>query len=505
MKNIFAFQLLCLALTGFTFTGCNDSSNGNHCTYPPMLTFKIEISNLTRHSADVMITPSELHTKYLYFIIDKAQYDEIGSDEALLEKSRQELIKRAEQEGKTLAQLADEIRRIGAFARPETFSGLEIGTAYYIYAYGIDDNGEAISVITKQEFTTESVQMVECLFNLKIETTRTSINIDVKPTDKTQWYYYQLLTEPQFNSYGGTAEKAAAAVVKKQIDAWLALGAESTEKAVESMALKGDHSYNFTGLTPDTQYYIFICGINGDGDICTKVEEIKIRTDKFEPSDNNFGVYVSAITCDSATIEIITDNDDPYLAVVKPQSEIKGNGNEEIMAAAVAEMGEYVGKYAKKGKQTIACNRTLMPDTDYSVLVFGYDGGVTTALTRVDFKTLEASTSGDVTFTFSFTKAGYTVAPSDDSALYLQGAIREQDYQSYGSEPARLKEYLKAIIDIYVPDIYSMDEYLKAEGKRGTYTDTDGFLNGNYYIYAICVNADGTFAGEMSVSEMHTF
>lgn len=465
-----------------------------------MLTFKIEISNLTRHSADVMITPSELHTKYLYFIIDKAQYDEIGSDEALLEKSRQELIKRAEQEGKTLAQLADEIRRIGAFARPETFSGLEIGTAY-----GIDDNGEAISVITKREFTTESVQMVDCLFNLKIETTRTSINIDVKPTDKSQWYYYQLLTEAQFDTYGGTAEKAAAAIIKEQLDAWLALGAESTEKAVESMALKGDHSYNFTGLTPDTQYYIFICGINGDGDICTKVEDIRISTAKFEPSDNSFGVYVSAITCDSATIEIITGNDDPYLAVVKPQSEIKGKGNEEIMAAAVAEMGEYVGKYAKKGKQTIACDRTLMPDTDYSVLVFGYDGGVTTGLTRVNFKTPEASTSGNVTFTFSFTNKGYIITPSDETALYLQGTISADNYDTkYNADPAQIKALVKEYIDLFVPDIYSMEEFLQSDGKRGTYTDDD-FNSGTLYVYAICVNADGSFAGEPFVSEKHTF
>lgn len=504
MKKYFAIMLFCLTAFGLMFTGCEKGDHEPGGTEQAELRFRIEITNITRTTADVMITPEPVRTKYLYFIIDKAQYDELGSDEALLEKSRQELVKRAEQRKQTLAQLVESIRRLGAFAEPERFSGLETSTSYYIYAYGVNDEGEAVSDITKQEFTTDGVQMVDCLFSFKITTTRTSIGIEVAPTDKEQWYYYQLLTEEQFNSYGGTAEKAARAVIDKQLEAWQALGNTMAE-AVASMALKGDHTYNFTGLTPDTPYYIFICGINDEGDICTKVEDIKVSTKKFEPSDNSFIIYPSGITCDSITIEITPDNDDPYLAVVKPQSEIAGKDAESIMAAVVAEMGDYVGKYAKRGKQTVVCDRTLMPDTDYSILVFGYDGGVTTVLTRVNFTTEKADASDNVTFSFSFTKSGYTITPSADGVLYLQGAIREQDYQSYGCEPARLKNYVKDIMDIYVPDIYSMEEYLKTEGKRGTYTDADGLLSGDYYIYAICVNADGTFAGEPSVSEKHTF
>lgn len=505
MKKYFAIMLFCLTAFCLMFTGCEKGGNEPDGTEQAELKFRIEITNITRTTADVMITPEPVRTKYLYFIIDKAQYDELGSDEALLEKSRQELVKRAEQRKQTLAQLVESIRRLGAFAEPERFLGLETSTSYYIYAYGVNDEGEAVSDITKQEFTTEGVQMVDCLFSFKITTTRTSIGIEVAPTDKKQWYYYQLLTEEQFNSYGGTAEKAARAVIDKQLEAWQALGNTMAE-AVASMALKGDHSYNFTGLTPDTPYYIFICGINDDGDICTKVEDLRISTKKFEPSDNSFIIYPSGITCDSITIEITPDNDDPYLAVVKPQSEIAGKDAESIMAAVVAEMGDYVGKYAKRGKQTVVCNRTLMPETDYSILVFGYDGGVTTVLTRVNFTTAKASTSGDaVTFAFSFTNKGYIITPSDETALYLQGTISADNYETkYNADPAKIKGLVKEYIDLFVPDIFSMEEFLQSDGKRGTYTDDD-FNKGTLYVYAICVNADGTFAGEPFVSEKHTF
>ena len=508
MKTFHKFALLCTAILCGLLCGCNkDSDDTKKNPDPVELTFTIEISGQTRTSAEVFITPSDLHAKYLYFIIDKAQYDALGSDATLLDKSRAELAKRAAESDKTLAQLADEIRRIGAFARPETFSGLEAGTAYYIYAYGIDDNATPTSAITKQQFRTESVQMTDCTFAYSTTPTRTSVAVSVVPSDKQQWYYYQLLTEEQFNTYGGTLAGAARAVIKRQIEAWLALGATSVKAAVESLALQGDHSYTFSGLNSDTPYYLFICGINDDGDICTGVDGCKVTTDKFEMSDNYLVISVFDTTWDSASIIVSTTNNDPYLFVVKPLAELSGKDDDAaVIAAVVADMGDYVGKYIKHGEQTITCDKTLMPDTDYVALAFGYDGGATTRLTRVNFKTEKATTEGGTTFSVSFTTSGYIITPTDASVLYLQGAIREADYKTVGSDPSRLKnEYIKALIDVFVPDIYTAEEYLAGEGHRGNYVESDGLLSGNYFVYAICVNADCSLVGEPFVSEMHTF
>lgn len=186
MKTFPEFAMLCAAIFCILFCGCKKESADpkNPDPDPVELTFTIEISGQTRTSADVFITPSDLHAKYLYFIIDKAQYDALGSDSALLEKSQAELARRAAASDKTLAQLADEIRRIGAFARPETFSGLEAGTAYYIYAYGIDDAAAPTSAITKQQFRTEAIQMTDCSFVYTATPTRTSVAVSVVPSDK---------------------------------------------------------------------------------------------------------------------------------------------------------------------------------------------------------------------------------------------------------------------------------------------------------------------------------
>ena len=510
MRTFPKFALLCTAILCSLLCGCKkeaDDTKKNPDPDPAALTFTIEISGLTRTSADVFITPSDLHAKYLYFIIDKAQYDALGTDAALLEKSQAELARRAAASDKTLAQLAYEIRRIGAFARPETFSGLEADTAYYIYAYGIDDAATPTSAITKQQFRTEAVQMTDCTFTYTATPTRTSVAVNVIPSDKQQWYYYQLLTAEQFDSYGGTLQKAARTVVKQQIDAWLALGATSVKAAVESLALQGDHSYTFTGLSSDTPYYLFVCGINDDGDICTAVDGEMITTEKFAMSDNDLSVNVFDTTWDSTTVLISTTNDDPYLFVVKPLAELSGKDDDAaIIAAVVADMGDYVGKYTKHGDQTITFDKTLMPDTDYVALAFGYDGGATTPLARVDFTTEKATTDGSTTFSVAFTTSGYTIKPADASVLYIQGAIREEDYKRYDNDPSRLKnEHIKALIDLFVPDIYTAEEYLAGEGHRGNYVESDGLLSGNYFVYAICIAADCSLVGEPFVSEMHTF
>ena len=66
----------------------------------------------------------------------------------------------------------------------------------------------------------------------------------------------------------------------------------------------------------------------------------------------------------------------------------------------------------------------LDPDTEYMIIVFGYDGGLTTPLFTEKFRTLKPNDPTDVTFEITYgnltaRSASVTFKPSDASVAYF--------------------------------------------------------------------------------------
>lgn len=502
-----AVLLLACCLAG----ACSDNDEAG--TPPPTICpqmFRLELAcdHATRSTVEISITSSIAEAPYIYLLIEKTQYEALGSDEALLRSDRQRLEALAAEREMTLEAFL-EANLVRGNVRSKVIRELSPGVAYYLYAYGLTPAGDVTSPVFRQAFTTEPVPMAECTFETTLSAKRTSIRVDVVPSDKNQYYYYELLSDARYQEAGGTPEQVAARIVRQKIDAWLALGAASVEAAVQNMALRGDHGYDATGLDAGARYHLFVCGVDLEGYVCTKVEYAAVSTEEFEPSANVIALTVGDIEWDSASVEVSTTNDDPYLLVVKPASELADKSDEEIMEQIVAAFGETVEARTRRGAQKVAFDKELMPDQDYEALAFGYEGGITTSLVRAPFATPKENQAGSVDFTF--TLKGHdqiTISPSDESILYLWGSVELSTYQGYGGTPAGLRSFVQDLIDAYIPDVYaSAAEYVLSEGQRGEITEDHWIFagDGDYLFYAVWMNPDGTFAADPVVSEVHTF
>lgn len=497
-------------LTVCCFSACSDDNGGE--IPPPTIDpveqgFDLEVTNEDYESVEISVTPTLLDVPYIYLVIPAREYEALGSDEALVANDLRQIDAIAEQRQLTREELLGTMLVQGRKSHPVT--GLQVGTAYYLYAYGMTTSGEATTAVWKKSFSTRAVDPVDCSFDVTSSSTRTAVRVDVKPSDQSQAYYYQLLDDDRYRELGGTPETASAALLKQQIDAWLALGAGSVASAVESITLKGDHGADFTGLEAGREYHLVVFGVNTLGYVCTEVFYRSVPTEAFAMSDNRIALTVGSVTWDSAEVAVSVTNDDPYLAVVKPASELAGKSDEEIMREIVGSYGESVESRTHRGAWTLVCDKTLMPDTDYVALAFGYYGGATTALVREAFTTMPEGQTGGVTFTFTLKGDDQvTVTPSDPSVLYLWGSIAEDTYQGYGATPAGLRGHIQALMEAYIPDVYGTPgEYVLGEGVRGKITEDHWIWagDGQYRFYAVCMNPDGTFAAEPVVSEIFTF
>ena len=110
---------------------------------------------------------------------------------------------------------------------------------------------------------------------------------------------------------------------------------------------------------------------------------------------------------------------------------------EELAETYIEEMGlllntGYSDIYT--GKQTFTYTNLLEPDTDYTIVVFGYEAGRTTSIESSRFKTLPAGDPTQTTFQFTVNPdrltargAEITVTPSDPrrSVLVRDSALRD--------------------------------------------------------------------------------
>lgn len=158
----------------------------------------------------------------------------------------------------------------------------------------------------------------------------------------------------------------------------------SAEQLIDIMCLEGADSY--TELrNADTNYCMILYAIgmvDGLPQVTSEPYKVNFRTGIVEPSDMTFDVKVENCYVRVADISVTPSSNEPYVATFVKKSDVSGTTNEEILKwLTMYQLSTYRGAVSSHVTN-------LEPETEYSMFVFGYYGGViTTDLTRVDFKT----------------------------------------------------------------------------------------------------------------------
>lgn len=298
MKKI---KFLALLLGAVALAGCNDNGEGGKEPVGPNPTteyFTFKVSNVAAYSATVEVTASaEFPVDWMW---DVAYAEDTINDEYVQEYLQECYQYQLEQLEATEADysyskfLLDFCKLKGGVSDKYEFTNmLEPNTSYKVWACGLDMDGKAIYIQT-YDFKTEALATdVKGNFKFSVSgLTDTAATITVTPpTDlKTVWYW---------DIYEADGYGVDVSLVSWTLESYLEMyvsAGELPEGAtvadlvkVLGIDAKQSDSYTFEDLTAGTEYYIWACGLDANGNVATKIDHTTFTTTGSSSGGGNTG------------------------------------------------------------------------------------------------------------------------------------------------------------------------------------------------------------------------
>lgn len=419
----------------------------------PELTFDIRVSGIDGSSAVVAWTPSDDTASYVPMVVEKSLFDSYATEADYIRSDIEYIQGQADLAGKTFAEMLDMFLTTGPTGE-QTISGLASDTDYYAYAYGMTAEGVATSAISKTEFRTGPFS---CEFAIAHEETESTCDVEVTPSNTGCFYYFDLAAKADFDTWGTDAEIVASVVadLKETAAYYQANGYDLDWTDFLSI---GPDGYEFTKLSPDTEYVVYAFALTEEGRPLTGVTRETVRTEAFVPTDDcTFGISFRNVSVTAFDISVRPSNaatryyfgvstegvrTTEVASAVQRTSElvpstmtiglnvrdvtasgakfdVTPSNTDEVYFADVFVYDEYTaydeGKeaYAEvymdilkayglfdyslySGNRTVDFTDMLEPSTTYVAVAFGYNGGRTTKIFESEPFTTSAAASGTV-------------------------------------------------------------------------------------------------------------
>lgn len=329
--------------------------------------------------------------------------------------------------------------------------------------------------------------------------------VKIVPSDPDAPYFCGVATEEYLSTFGPLDDMHATAT--NFIETMLL---ENSDLSISELMKTGVYEREVTGLQPEQSFVVFVCYTGEMGEIISDVESLTTVTPALEQVDNYFEIEIDQITATSAMLFITPSTDDEYVWLEFPEFVYKDMTMDELAAFLEKNYKPFFGLHTNTGEMVHSFDGVLDPDTEYMIIVFGYDGGFTTPLATKKFRTLEPNDPKDVTFgielgTLTPRSANVTFKPSDASVAYLAIVTDEARLLKQGGTDA---DAVKKLIDsqirqaIVFGDCEDRAEFAKYYAHRGEQTGAFSIKPGEkHYACAVCVDKDGKFASEVAIKE----
>lgn len=345
--------------------------------------FDIQLELVTQTSAKYSVIPGDKEQTYLSMLVEKDYFDSYDSDEAYFQDDLNYISQMAESFGvSTEEYLANTLNRGDLLVKNMT--GLLPGTAYYVYAYGLTTQGVRTTDIYKVEFETPAVPQIDVSFDVSTTVNGPLCDLHIEPSDPNQRYVIGMYTADQVQD-GEDACRKYQQYLSDMIVIYEAMGM-SAEETVAGLSVTGVCNRTYE-LEENTDYLVFAASCTDDGLINSAPCATTFRTEEVQPSDNRISFQVTEVEAHAATIDIKTENNDPYVIYLVNSAAIENLGEEEIIRQVMAD--EEIENYLRRGDSSVEASE-LEASTGYTLLAFGYvKGKATTGLFSVDFTTLD--------------------------------------------------------------------------------------------------------------------
>lgn len=426
-------------------------------TPEPVEPFEVTFGEITRSTVTLDVTPAQSIGDYICVVEERAVVEEFTKDDYYISTLFQEFAEEASNAGKTLEEYMPGVVERGAIDDAR-FSGLKMDTEYYVVLFGVDaERGyRASTALTKVEFRTTAVAEQECAFGIATTVVDNSVTIDITPSDKEMSWYLCTMTKGQYDYYvtaeGGykmTESYFYEYYFQQDINALLEQG-HTEQQVIDTLIHNGDLQLEAKGLQEYTEYYILIAGLILDEEgivVCTDVQRSEYKTEGAAQSAMTFEIEVWDIGQMEASFSITPSNDtDKYCALVAPWDGV--STADEQMHRIVDQWGGWMDMMSNDRGEVVHSGTSAFKlpaaDTDYYIIAFGYDGGITTEAAMKTFRTLPGGSLEEVEFSIAATNIspyGFTmnITSSDPTIYYVPGAclageFNEQEFITYEEE-----------------------------------------------------------------------
>ena len=410
----------------------------------PDADFVVEVGDVTRSTVTLSVTPSAEINDYICVVEERSVVEEYTQDKFIIATVFQEFTDEAASKGLTLAEYMPSVVDNGTI-EDITFSGLKLDTEYYVLVFGVDEQYEACTELTKMAFKTLAVEKSDCSFDIATDVVDNTVTITVAPSDQELYWYLCTMPKSTYNYYVTDANGYQMSesyfyeyFFAQDINSYRGAG-YSDAQIIEALIHQGNQQLQASGLNENTEYYILVAGIIMDSEgivICTDINKASYTTQNAAKSTMTFEIEVWDIKQMEASFRITpSNNNDLYCALVQPWDGV--STADEVMHQIVDQWGGWMSIMADdKGMVEHSGTKAMkLPaaDTDYYIIAFGYDGGITTDAYMKTFRTLPGGSVEEVEFTISASNISpygfnMNIASTDPTIYYIPGACVPAEY-----------------------------------------------------------------------------
>lgn len=383
--------------------------------------FEINPVSVKETSAQFAIIPQDPEMTYLVANYTMEEYvnDLNSSDQALYEDVIQYYTEIAKANGKSLEEYLSSKGILSKGNRTLDYKVISPDTEYMLFAVGVNTKGEKLSGLVKKNYKTLAPEKIPVEFNVEVQPTSSYTTVRISAIDKVP-YIYIVADKQTVKDNGDTpTDFVQDYVIENLMYNVIDIGMPLKE-AVKNI-LKNENVEIDYQTKADTDYYVLVCSLSEEGAVNSELSVTEFRTPPVQMSDIKFTVDVQKVYENAADLSISVTENSPYFMMVEKEEVFEGKSDIQIINEFLEMPGlqDYINQGNLSGKAG-----GLYSDTDYSIYLFGYEGGTaTTGLTKIPFRTLPLVSSDGMTFEFKLEEAGETdltlsVTGTPDKALF---------------------------------------------------------------------------------------
>ena len=480
------------------------------------ITFELEVTANSSTSCSTLIKPSNEDYAYIAYMaeVDYFLSAQITTAEELFQDDYDYYMAFAKQwEAPLLKEffLMNYIAYQGEYSIEWT--GMVPDKEYVLYVYAIEfneanDDYWMASPVTYQMVTLESGELTEVDFDVDVDVNGPNATYHIAPQNWEGHYYLTIYEEGDYMYRDTPADSDYSKLISS---VWLDMMAElmasgyAPNQIIELVCLQGDEEYSET-LKGDTNYALVIYAVDmvdGMPQVVSKPQIKNFTTEAIGASDMTLDIKVENKYVRVADVTVTPSTNEYYTVAIVPFSEVPESSNAEIIDWLNDNFA--MDSYHS---EIFSHLNTLQPETSYSILAYGYYGGVvTTDLFRYDFTTDAESEceNGVVRVDYDGPYSLAELEAYDPDYFYNYAMFEDMGWYAMWSEIFTEQPtqdmfyciYSAQEVSVYGEEAIFADLVSYPCGKTQLLTGENGKL---YVMCAVCMDYRGNYS-EMWISE----